>query len=236
LAVVPTGTLAYLPFAALSKAPGKYLVQSRQVVTLLKSSDLAALGVAPNPNRDGLLALANPDGSLPAATQEASEIAGLFATRPLLGAEATAERLQEPGPVAYLHLATHGTLNSRNPAASQLLLASGGLTVSDIYRLRLPGVRLGTLSACQTALGEINPGADLTTLADAFSLAGASSVVASLWSVSDESTRELMVEFYRRIKAGETLGQALQEAQLKLLAAGRTPFQWAPFVLIGDWR
>lgn len=234
LAVVPTGLLSYLPFSALSN--GEYLVQKKQVVTLLKSSDLSALGQAPNAHRTGLLALGNPDGSLPAASQEVTEIAALFGTKALVGSEATSARLQTPPDIAYLHLATHGTLNSRNPTASQLLLASGGLTVADIYNLRLPGVRLATLSACTTALGETNPGADLTTLADAFSLAGASSVVASLWSVEDSSTRDLMVEFYRRIQAGESLAQALQGAQLKLLTAGKTPFQWAPFVLIGDWR
>lgn len=235
VAFIPTGMLSYVPFGALSKN-GKYLVSRKQCVTLLKSADLDGLSQPANRRRDGLLALGNPDGSLPSAGREATDVAALFGTTALLGKEASADKLAGAGKVAYLHLATHGFLNARNPAASYVQLASGPLPVEGIYDLKLDGVRLVTLSACQTALGEVNPGSELTTLADAFSLAGASAVVASLWSVDDQATQQLMTEFYRRLKAGENLAQALQGAQVKLLAAGQPPFFWAPFVLIGDWR
>lgn len=236
LTIVPTGPLCYLPFAALQDAQGQYLVSRKQLVTFLKSSDLNALGQTPGSRRDSILVLGDPDGSLPAASAEATEVARLFGGAPLLGAAATSTRLKSNPDVAYLHLATHGTLNARDPSASSLLLAEGSLTVNEVFQLQLDKVRLATLSACQTALGDANPGADLTTLAEAFSMAGATSVLASLWSVSDESTRDLMVLFYTGLKKGDNLAQALQAAQLAQLKAGRKPFQWAPFVLIGDWR
>lgn len=235
VAFIPTGMLTYLPFGALSK-DGKYLISRKQCVTLLKSADLDRLGQPANTRREGLLAFGNPDGTLPAAEKEATDVATLFGTTALVGKQATADRLGKAGPVAYVHLATHGVLNPRDPSASYVLLASGPFSVESIYNLKLDGVRLVTLSACQTALGEVNPGSELTTLADAFALAGADAVVASLWSVDDRATEELMSEFYRRLKAGENLAHALQGAQLKLLEAGKPPFFWAPFVLIGDWR
>ena len=90
------------------------------------------------------------------------------------------------------------------------------------------------LSACETALGEQVPGAALTTLAAAFSQAGAQSVVASLWKVNDETTRHFMVAFHRAL-ATSGRAAALQQAQLTVLRTQVTahPFYWAPFILIG---
>ena len=79
-------------------------------------------------------------------------------------------------------------------------------------------------------------GWDLFTLADAFGFARAPSLVASLWKVDDAATRDLMVEFYRGLKGGSSRGAALQQAQLKEMAARPHPFYWASFELIGDWR
>ena len=103
----------------------------------------------------------------------------------------------------------------------------------------MQNVDLVTLSACETALGERNPdGGEITTLAEAFSSAGASSVLASLWSVADASTEELMVEFYRQLAAGQSKAAAFQSAEIKVMKDPRYhhPFYWAPFILMGDWR
>jgi CHAT domain-containing protein len=110
--------------------------------------------------------------------------------------------------------------------------------MTDIYGLKLRGMRLVTLSACDTAVGEREPGRNLTTLADAFGVAGSPTVIASLWKVSDASTRELMVAFYKGLKDKKSLAEALQGAQRSLIARPelRHPFYWAPFVLLGDWR
>jgi CHAT domain-containing protein len=78
-------------------------------------------------------------------------------------------------------------------------------------------------------------------VASSFSLyaalaAGARSVLASLWSVSDESTELLMAEFYRNLKRGDSKDRALQEAQVAMIRRGARPFHWAAFQLTGDWR
>jgi len=243
LAFIPTATLNYLPMPALKAPDGRYLIEKKQCVTIVKAGDLEALGAPPTAARGGVLALGNPDGSLPAAAQEAQAVTAMFpGSQTYLGGEATPDHLVAAGKAGYLHLATHGVLDARDPSNSYLLVAGSEprLKVPQIFELKLDGVRLVTLSACQTAVGKDNVGAgsELTTLAFAFSVAGSNSVLASLWSVSDESTRELMTAFYAGVKEGLPLSKALQVAQLKLLADPRfkSPFYWAPFVLLGDWR
>jgi CHAT domain-containing protein len=86
--------------------------------------------------------------------------------------------------------------------------------------------------------GDFPQGDDLVGLSRAFIHAGAPSVVASLWRVSDESTVELMRVFYRNLKNNMSKSEALQKAQLDLMKSGISshPYFWAPFILLGDWR
>lgn len=247
LAFIPTGSLHYVPFAALGRAKGagiEFLVERFPCVNLVKSSDLEQVSRQPTPADGGLLALGNPDGSLPAAEVEVSEIARQFAkAKKLLGKQATSGSLKtlDPG-TRYLHLATHGILDSSDPKKSYLLMAgkdaASHLTMGEIYELNLEGIRLVTLSACETAREGTSPGSEISSLAEAFSVAGTNSVVASLWSVSDEATEKLMTEFYKALVQKKSLAGSLQSAELALLKNPATahPFYWAPFVMLGDWR
>jgi CHAT domain-containing protein len=100
-------------------------------------------------------------------------------------------------------------------------------------------VEIVTLSGCETALADKEPdGGEITTLAEAFAFAKVGTVVASLWSVGDESTKEFMVTFYKELAAGASKPAALQKAQLALMKNPKyaRPLYWAPFVLMGDWR
>jgi len=138
-----------------------------------------------------------------------------------------------------LHLATHGVLNRRDPAESFLVLAAGErLRVGDLPSLSLGGVNLVSLSACQTALGERTPGAQLRSLAEGFSLAGGRTVLATLWQIDDASTPELMRVFYGGLARAQPKAEALRQAQLALLGDPATahPYHWAAFVLFGDFR
>jgi CHAT domain-containing protein len=112
---------------------------------------------------------------------------------------------------------------------------------------------LVTLSACETGLGKVFQGEGLVGLTRAFQFAGARTVLASLWPVSDEGTAELMRSFYTNLKGGATKNEALRAAQLHLLrgnppqkkggkdaariaGAHSSPFHWAAFQLVGDWK
>ena len=112
----------------------------------------------------------------------------------------------------------------------------GSLTVIETLRMQIPA-DLVVLSACETALGEQVPGAALSTLAAAFSQAGAQSVIASLWKVNDASTRDFMVAFHQALPTGGR-ASALQQAQATVLKDHQTahPYYWAPFIHIGQTK
>ncbi|MCW5865813.1 MAG: CHAT domain-containing protein [Candidatus Eremiobacteraeota bacterium] len=246
LAIVPTGVLHYVPFPALCSldAAGnpKFLAENYQCVNLVKTSDLVPLaGSAPGKK---LFAVGNPDGSLPGAEREVNSITASFPqARKVIGREATASLLKKLEPdTGYVHLATHGQLSEADPKNSYLVMAGSGesahFRATDIYDLDWQGVRLVTLSACKTALQEGKPGAAITSLAEAFRVAGGHSVVASLWSVEDNATEQLMIEFYKQLAQGKSLAASLQSAETTLSKQAKFshPFFWAAFTLFGDWR
>jgi CHAT domain-containing protein len=146
-----------------------------------------------------------------------------------------------------VHFATHGCLDSQHPELSGLVLSQvdpegrpkeGFLWLKDIYRLELHA-DLVVLSACQTALGKEIRGEGLVGLTRGFMHAGAARVLASLWSVEDRATAELMQRFYRgMLMDGRPPAAALRRAQLAMLGEQRwaQPYFWAGFTLEGDWR
>jgi CHAT domain-containing protein len=147
-----------------------------------------------------------------------------------------------------LHFATHGLLNAERPQFTGVVLslvgnragADGFLRTDEVFNLRLSSP-LVMLSACETGLGREKRGEGVMGLTRAFMYAGAPTVGVSLWSVADKSTSELMTDFYRNLlgrNASVTPSSAMREARLRMIAAKRysTPFYWAPFVLVGDWR
>jgi len=244
LAIVPSGNLYYLPFACLIRSVGpkgpEFVAQRWQCVELVKAADLRELQSKALPARSGLVALANPDGSLPGAEREVRQIARFFPKAQLhVGQQARAQFLNPlPADTGYLHLATHGVLDARQPVESYLLMAGSRLRLSDVYGLSLGKVRLVTLSACQTALQASSAGSEVSSLAQAFSTAGGHAVLASLWSVSDDGTERLMSALYPRLAGGMSLSRSLQQAQLEVMAQPgfQHPFYWAAFSLFGDWR
>jgi len=254
IAFIPNGLLYYLPMQALAKknASGEvhYLIEDKQIV-YLTAADVMNAVQPPDEEKasQGMVAFGNPTGAnLPSAEEEVKGIAQVFpSTEVLFGPDVTKKTLEAPDRLSkrIVHFATHGILNASTPLDSYIQLATGGspesaqLTLGEIGGLPFNKVDLVTLSACETAVGNREPdGGEVTTLAHAFSSAGATTVLASLWSVGDESTKEFMMEFYRQLAAGTSKAAALQSAQLKLLKSAKfsRPLYWAPFVLMGDWR
>jgi CHAT domain-containing protein/tetratricopeptide (TPR) repeat protein len=110
----------------------------------------------------------------------------------------------------------------------------GILTAEDVSGLDLIGTELVVLSACDTGLGEVQVGEGVLGLRRAFVLAGAKTLVMSLWKVPDQQTQELMENFYRRILASEPSADALRAAQLAMKAAHPEPLYWGAFICQGD--
>jgi len=140
------------------------------------------------------------------------------------------------------HVATHGEANEALPERSGLWLSAASdsvppdfVSLDDVLASRWPAA-LVTLSACETGGGRLERGEGIVGLARALMVAGAQSVVVSLWNVNDQSTASLMRAFYTPLLAGgESRVQALAESKRALLKSNetRSPFYWAPFVLIG---
>jgi CHAT domain-containing protein/tetratricopeptide (TPR) repeat protein len=115
---------------------------------------------------------------------------------------------------------------------------AGILTALEASTLDLRGTELVTLSACDTGVGDVKNGEGVYGLRRGFFLAGAETIVMSLWPVSDTVTRGVMTRYYAGLARGEGRGAALRRVQRALLAdpATRHPFYWAGFIQAGDWR
>ena len=106
--------------------------------------------------------------------------------------------------------------------------------------MELRGTELVVLSACNTGLGDVKVGDGVQGLQRAFLLAGARSLIMSLYSVPDKESHEMMGDFYGSLKAGERKTSALHKAQVKMIEQRRKqsgaahPFFWASFILLGD--
>jgi CHAT domain-containing protein len=182
-----------------------------------------------------------------------------------LAQESAVESVHHP---RVLHLATHGFfLNEQLPAPgtanafwedpmlrSGLYLAGanrtlkgtpppgedGVLTSSEVMGLDLQGKELVVLSACETGLGTVQSGEGVFGLRRALQVAGARSVLMSLWSVPDRETGELMMLFYEGWLSGKEKSEALRQAQIEMRSRVKTrygsdiPYYWAAFVLAGE--
>jgi pilus assembly protein CpaF len=184
---------------------------------------------------------------LPQTREEVEEIGKIVGPEAviLLGKDATETAFKkEPlDQFRVLHLAVHGFADKQYPERSALVLGTdpksgddGLLQVREIIRLRL-NAELTTLSACDTGVGKLQGQEGVSSLVEAFLVAGSKSVVASLWSADDTFASALMNRFYLRLGRGEDTGSALRDAKLDLLAKyGEqvSPFYWAAFVAVGE--
>lgn len=141
----------------------------------------------------------------------------------------------------YIHLAVHA-FSSDNPDRASLVVLSdppngedGFVQASEIVQMRLPA-RLVVLSACETDVGPIQGEEGISALSTAFLLAGARTVVSTLWPIDDQTSFVLMQAFYRHLGTGESSADSLAEAKRDLLAnygANSLPIYWAGFVVQG---
>jgi CHAT domain-containing protein/Tfp pilus assembly protein PilF len=243
LSIIATGKLRYIPFETLYDAKiNEFLIQKYPVNYLTRISTRSI----PNSTlKGGVLALGNPvprpPQNLPGSEVEVRNIAQLLSgSSAYIGNDATLDRFKTQAPrFPFLHLATHGCFQpggckSLGMEENTLLFADSQFNIRDAALLGLQNTRLITLSACETAIQANSNGEEISGMAYIFERAGAQAVMASLWSVDDAATKDLMVQFYQNINQGMSKNEALRQAKLSQI--GRHPFYWSPFILIGDGR
>lgn len=257
------GVLRYVPFAALYDGE-KFLVENytNAVVTLSQPPEnivnspknWRALGAGVSLEIENLPALSQVPAELKAVVRDETVKTekGLFAGKLLLNQDFTRENLIDSLKQKFklVHFATHFVINPGKDVDSFLLFGDGGkLNLAEwrtVEAFDFSGADLLTLSACETALGTPNAnGAEIESFGVIAQKRGAKTVIASLWSIADNSTPELMTEFYRQYKLGNSAiskAEALRKAQILMLKKAKTirnhshPAYWSPFIVLGDWR
>jgi CHAT domain-containing protein/Tfp pilus assembly protein PilF len=230
LCIVPHGPLHHLPFGALSCGEdGPRLsqqvgavVQAPSATVLLEYCQSQQTTICAGAGlRSRACVLGYNGEALHHAEAEAQTVAACLGTSAWTGPAATHAALDAQAPAArYVHLACPGLFRPDQPLRSGLRLADGFLDVAETFRRIRLAAELVVLSGCETGLGHLHSGDEIVGLVRAWLYAGAPSVLVSLWTVDDLSTRLLMQEFYERL---EVTGPPWALVQAQAAIAALTP-------------
>ena len=245
LVFVPDGPLRTVPPAAFFDG-SRFLIEEFAV-----SSSLGLTLTSPQPIEresahvlaSGLTVPVENFKALPGVAAELDRISGLYRTTEYRDQDfrlgPMSQQLSE-GQYSIVHIATHGQFKA--DFRESFLLAYDGRMTMDVLEANIglrrylnQPVELLMLSACETAVGDDRAALGLAGVA---LKAGARSAVASLWSISDDSTSMLVGDFYEQLKNPKmTKAMALRDAQIAVLSEQRFrhPFYWSPYLLIGNW-
>ena len=262
LIVVPHGCLFSVPFCALKNPEsGQYLVE-KYIISFTPSVYLVQITTTRKMEQKGsglsILSVGNPTmplqeiSQLPGAEKESKSIMSIINGRLLCGGEATKEKVTECLPqFSIIHLATHailensiddlsesqGTSNGDYSVKGAIILAksnpfcSGVLTSTEIQALDL-NTELFVLSCCNTARGKVT-GDGILGLSRSLLVAGACSMIVTLWRIQDTSTVLLMKEFYTEYKNSRDGPASLRKSMMSLIEQNYKAVHWAAFCYIG---
>ncbi len=206
LVVVPTGPITSVPWSALPSCGGR-------PVSIAPSATVWHEAGAAQAPVSATTALVSGPG-LPEAEPEVRRLAALYPHAQLLtGADASVARtLSAINGAAFVHIAAHGNFRADNPLFSALWLADGPLTVYDLEGTAV-APRNVVLAACDSARHTTHPGDDLLGLGAAFLSLGTQVLIASLVSLPDGQSTELMIDLHTRLRAGQHPATALAATQ-----------------------
>lgn len=225
LMIIPQGQMWLLPLhaAQLSLLNKKSYVVDHYEISYFPSIEIISLcqRLAQQSSTESLYAIINPEEDLGLQWSwiEGDSICKLFKNSEMVrGREATRNAVFETeAKYNYIHIASHGRFNWKTPKESGLRMADAWITLEDILSRRwdLRGVRLLTLSACETSIIEVrqSPEGEYVSLPGSILSAGVPCVIGSLWAVDDISTSLLMQQFYKNhLDKSMSISTALHEA------------------------
>jgi hypothetical protein len=251
LLLCPHGPLALMPFQLLP-IDGGTLADEWTITTITTVGGLLA-PPAPAPNRRESLGLVvSADGGTPFGLQPEPRLWEQAAALRELPIETEMLPLGQSTPRAaiealelhrYVHIAAHGSALDQVPSYHCLFLDPPSGTTNDgrlfahtVLGADLRGVELVTLCACETAVGRSDRAGNLRGLPLAFMMAGARTVIATLWPVATEPAMEFFVALYRELAGGAAKRDAFGVAQRECRASFPPFADWGAFTYIGDWR
>ncbi|MFO1190899.1 MAG: CHAT domain-containing protein [Rhodoferax sp.] len=245
LVFIPDGALRTIPLAALSDGQQflieRFAVATSPGLTLTDPRPLAA--TTPKVLMAGLTESVQGFSALPGVKTEIANISALLPGTELLDQAFRSARFRgdlTANPYTIVHVASHGEFGA-SAQSTFLLTHDGRINLNELEGMlgstnyRNQPVQMLVLSACETAAGDDRSAMGLAGIAVK---AGARSALATLWSVSDVASTQLVSDFYRVLSEGrESKAQALRQAQLALMADRRFrhPYYWSPFLMIGNW-
>lgn len=261
LIILPDDVLYYIPFDALhtsisnkpsflihthalSYANSATLYQEQQAVKKERGNRLLVFAPSFNENQIVEAERAHMEPLL-YNTKEAEHIAQYFTTKIFKNNEASISNLQHAvNAYNLLHFATHASANDEYPDYSYLAFSkdssnSNLLYVKDIYNYTF-NADMATLSACQTGFGKLQKGEGMLSLARAFNYAGVPAIVTTLWKINDQSTSDIMTNFYKNLSDGLNKKEALRQAKIKYLTANANdpllqhPYYWSGIIISGN--
>ncbi|REJ42233.1 MAG: CHAT domain-containing protein [Microcystis flos-aquae DF17] len=253
IAIIATGQLRYIPFETLYDEKNEQVLLEKYPIyylTRISTSSLATQKTKTDRSTLKALALANPKPflfdtekkekvDLKGTEIEAETISKIFpGSEKYLGTNATLDIFKKQAfRFSILHLGTHGCFKragcpNLDMQANTILFANKEqYNIADAALLGLKNTELITLSACQTAKEANADGQEISGLAYVLERAGAKSVIASLWDAEDNTSAEIMTQFYQNLKNGMTKSEAMRQAKLSQIKSH--PYFWSPFILIG---
>ncbi|XP_028411522.1 tetratricopeptide repeat protein 28-like [Dendronephthya gigantea] len=243
LLIIPQGETFNIPYSTLRLSNGEplcSLVAPREAFSFHSYSYSMALQeeMSQVTQMKDTLIVGNPTEDLPFAEKEAKMIAEKVGVSPLLRYSATrSEVLRRISQAAIIHFACHGTTDGRSLQLAPERINNNGekagltyLTVEDLSNVTL-SANMVVLSACHTAQGKISSEGVLG-LARAFLMAGAKSVITSLWAVDDNAAETLMLKFYNNLY-NEPVVNALATTMCEMKRENFRVSQWGCFKVLG---
>ncbi len=253
LIIIPDDELHYLPFDALQNNKEEFVVQNFTVQYLYSASLFQ-----PNNKKQ---TYSNILGFAPFASKGITDSTGTEFKRldyskveieqpneeALIDTLATKKKfLSLTNKYSVIHLATHAAVNNNDPNRSYIAFYPDNndflLYAPEIYNLNLDSTQLIILSACETGTGQLVKGEGLMSLSRAFSYAGCSNIIASLWKAEDKSTSFIIKRLYHYLNKGHSKAKALQKAKIDLLnnkeiaPSLKSPNYWGHLIYIGDYE
>lgn len=250
LMIIPHGSLIDFPFEVLEKVPGEFLLNDHAITyqysmqllgnAMIKPFAKAKIiGFAPFFGHSWSDSEVQLD-QLPFSKSEMDILKG----EKFIGTGSTKKALMEVLPKAdYLQLSTHAIPDPKNPDLAFIALYPGNiedrLYTNEVVNMDLSHTSLVFLSACETNFGSTSRSEGVLSISRAFMLAGCQNIISSLWKAEDKATAYITKEFYSKLAEGQSFGESLRLAKLKMMADPQMaqyqhPIFWAHLVLVGD--